>query len=310
MGFHHVAITTHDAEATHAFYTEVMGFELGPGRGRARRRGWLGRATSSTTPATASASRCGSCTTTRRCPTSSTHRSAAGWASRAGRTTSRSRSTTSRRWPRAAGPVAGPRLRRAPDRPRLVHVDLSRRPERHRRRVLLHHPGVHRGGRRRGRRAAPGRVRPTWTRRRRPRSTRPRHSPRPPVRSREGRAASRAAALHPGGDRRDPRHQLGVHRLQIGSRVSSRWPSRARPLRFSCDCSADAFSNASWPRVRRQDAGVLGWARAQIGGAPARVADRPARASATGRVKRDEPAAAATRRRAVPIRASPSSSPR
>jgi len=28
MGFHHVAITTRDAEATHAFYTEVMGFHL------------------------------------------------------------------------------------------------------------------------------------------------------------------------------------------------------------------------------------------------------------------------------------------
>ena len=28
MGFHHVAITTRDAEATHAFYTEVMGFDL------------------------------------------------------------------------------------------------------------------------------------------------------------------------------------------------------------------------------------------------------------------------------------------
>ncbi len=36
MAFHHVAITTRDAEATHAFYTEVMGFSLvrveaGPG---------------------------------------------------------------------------------------------------------------------------------------------------------------------------------------------------------------------------------------------------------------------------------------
>ena len=28
MGFHHVAITTRDADATHAFYTEVMGFGL------------------------------------------------------------------------------------------------------------------------------------------------------------------------------------------------------------------------------------------------------------------------------------------
>jgi catechol 2,3-dioxygenase-like lactoylglutathione lyase family enzyme len=28
MGFHHVAITTRDAAATHAFYTEVMGFRL------------------------------------------------------------------------------------------------------------------------------------------------------------------------------------------------------------------------------------------------------------------------------------------
>ena len=28
MGFHHVAITTRDADATHAFYTEVMGFDL------------------------------------------------------------------------------------------------------------------------------------------------------------------------------------------------------------------------------------------------------------------------------------------
>jgi len=28
MGFHHVAITTRDPEATHAFYTEVMGFRL------------------------------------------------------------------------------------------------------------------------------------------------------------------------------------------------------------------------------------------------------------------------------------------
>ena len=28
MGFHHVAITTRDPEATHRFYTEVMGFEL------------------------------------------------------------------------------------------------------------------------------------------------------------------------------------------------------------------------------------------------------------------------------------------
>jgi catechol 2,3-dioxygenase-like lactoylglutathione lyase family enzyme len=28
MGFHHVAIATRDVEATHAFYTDVMGFEL------------------------------------------------------------------------------------------------------------------------------------------------------------------------------------------------------------------------------------------------------------------------------------------
>jgi catechol 2,3-dioxygenase-like lactoylglutathione lyase family enzyme len=28
MGFHHVAITTRDPEATHAFYTEAMGFRL------------------------------------------------------------------------------------------------------------------------------------------------------------------------------------------------------------------------------------------------------------------------------------------
>jgi catechol 2,3-dioxygenase-like lactoylglutathione lyase family enzyme len=28
MAFHHVAITTRDPEATHAFYTEAMGFEL------------------------------------------------------------------------------------------------------------------------------------------------------------------------------------------------------------------------------------------------------------------------------------------
>jgi catechol 2,3-dioxygenase-like lactoylglutathione lyase family enzyme len=28
MGFHHVAIATRDLEATHTFYTEVMGFEL------------------------------------------------------------------------------------------------------------------------------------------------------------------------------------------------------------------------------------------------------------------------------------------
>lgn len=28
MAFHHVAITTHDLDATHAFYTEAMGFEL------------------------------------------------------------------------------------------------------------------------------------------------------------------------------------------------------------------------------------------------------------------------------------------
>ena len=28
MGFHHVAISTRDLPATHAFYTEVMGFEL------------------------------------------------------------------------------------------------------------------------------------------------------------------------------------------------------------------------------------------------------------------------------------------
>jgi catechol 2,3-dioxygenase-like lactoylglutathione lyase family enzyme len=28
MGFHHVAIATNDLEATHRFYTEVMGFEL------------------------------------------------------------------------------------------------------------------------------------------------------------------------------------------------------------------------------------------------------------------------------------------
>ncbi|HEY6318337.1 MAG TPA: VOC family protein [Acidimicrobiia bacterium] len=28
MGFHHVAITTRDADATHAFYTDVMGFRL------------------------------------------------------------------------------------------------------------------------------------------------------------------------------------------------------------------------------------------------------------------------------------------
>ena len=28
MAFHHVAITTRDLAATHAFYTEVMGFEL------------------------------------------------------------------------------------------------------------------------------------------------------------------------------------------------------------------------------------------------------------------------------------------
>ena len=28
MGFHHVAITTRDLAATHAFYTDVMGFEL------------------------------------------------------------------------------------------------------------------------------------------------------------------------------------------------------------------------------------------------------------------------------------------
>ncbi|WP_394933360.1 VOC family protein [uncultured Ilumatobacter sp.] len=28
MGFHHVALATHDAVATHEFYTQVMGFEL------------------------------------------------------------------------------------------------------------------------------------------------------------------------------------------------------------------------------------------------------------------------------------------
>ena len=28
MGFHHVALATHDTAATHAFYTEVMGFDL------------------------------------------------------------------------------------------------------------------------------------------------------------------------------------------------------------------------------------------------------------------------------------------
>ena len=28
MGFHHVAFATNDTEATHRFYTEVMGFEL------------------------------------------------------------------------------------------------------------------------------------------------------------------------------------------------------------------------------------------------------------------------------------------
>ncbi len=28
MGFHHVALATHDTAATHTFYTEVMGFEL------------------------------------------------------------------------------------------------------------------------------------------------------------------------------------------------------------------------------------------------------------------------------------------
>ena len=28
MGFHHVALATRDAAATHRFYTEVMGFEL------------------------------------------------------------------------------------------------------------------------------------------------------------------------------------------------------------------------------------------------------------------------------------------
>ncbi len=28
MAFHHVAITTRDPQATHAFYSEVMGFKL------------------------------------------------------------------------------------------------------------------------------------------------------------------------------------------------------------------------------------------------------------------------------------------
>ncbi|MFM2078795.1 MAG: hypothetical protein RJA49_2685, partial [Actinomycetota bacterium] len=28
MGFHHVALATHDPAATHRFYTEVMGFHL------------------------------------------------------------------------------------------------------------------------------------------------------------------------------------------------------------------------------------------------------------------------------------------
>ena len=28
MGFHHVALATHDAAVTHRFYTDVMGFHL------------------------------------------------------------------------------------------------------------------------------------------------------------------------------------------------------------------------------------------------------------------------------------------
>ena len=68
MGFHHVAIATRDLDATHRFYTEAMGFELvqvdvDPVRGER-----AGRATCSTTPATASCSRSGISTTTRTSP--------------------------------------------------------------------------------------------------------------------------------------------------------------------------------------------------------------------------------------------------
>lgn len=58
MGFHHVALATHDTAATHAFYTEVMGFELvkvvaGPTPGESG--GWSKHFFYSTGPAAAGA---------------------------------------------------------------------------------------------------------------------------------------------------------------------------------------------------------------------------------------------------------------
>ncbi len=139
MAFHHLALATRDLEATHAFYTEAMGFSWSRPWSRPPSTTAAGPSTSSTTPAATGSSRSGTCTTTP--SATSTRRSPPGaglpmWVNHvAFHAEPDEIEGRKQRWLDAGHDVHG-------GRPRLLRVDLHRRPQRHHGRVVRRHPAA------------------------------------------------------------------------------------------------------------------------------------------------------------------------
>ena len=145
MAFHHVAITTRDLDATHAFYTEVMGFELvrveaapTPEAGESG-EGWARHLFYDTGD--------GQCLAIwdlhdpEHLPTEFDPSISRALGPPTVDEPPRLRRSRPRHARGAQAALARPVARRRRDRPRLVHVDLRRGPERHHGRVLLHDRG-------------------------------------------------------------------------------------------------------------------------------------------------------------------------
>jgi catechol 2,3-dioxygenase-like lactoylglutathione lyase family enzyme len=151
MSFHHVAVATRNLAATHAFYTQAMGFDLVKVEAAATDGGgWARHAFYDTT--VKASSRSGTSTTTKTWPPTSSRHCLRGWAFPSGRITSRSTPAiwTGSSHASVAGSTTDTTSR---DRPWMVHVDLRRGRQWHARRVVRDDAGVHR--RRPRRRAAP-----------------------------------------------------------------------------------------------------------------------------------------------------------
>ena len=137
MAFHHVALATRDLAATHAFYTEVMGFSWSRPWSRPPRRRGLGQARLLRHRRRRAHRVLGPARRRhRRLRPGHLHRprpADVGQPRRVRRRASTSSRRRKQRWLDTGHDVHG-------DRPRVLRVDLHRRPQRHPGRVVRRHP--------------------------------------------------------------------------------------------------------------------------------------------------------------------------